>query len=618
MLLLSSCNFAADDSNKAVDFEEIARSYGPSIASGTTGLATAQFTHPIVPAQVNNTSSYPIKTSGYYFLTEDLAFSPRKFTDNSTNVGTPNRYVISITVDNVILDLNSKVIVQQNGKDSSYLDLADVTTIFIQDGLKNIIIKNGTINYATGHGIRIGKNCRNISISDVRIVTCGRRGIIAEGEASERIQNLKIENCHISDCSGSITPNATLYGDSSNGNAIGIDFNYVENTQISGVICNNNVINRTASSNSDTSSIAAGMRLQNCTRIMIENSLFDSNAGPFAHGVYARASQNLLFTDCKADENKMQLPNGAASSTVANSVGFKLEGCNYCSFENCQANHNHTLTKHGVGFYLDGTQTSGNSNYNLFKNCIAIQNEGGQTTAAVSIGAGFLSEGKDNNNYNIANSFIKCQAQGNNCLANTAETDPLLYNKAAGICLLYEDGTIIQECKCISNGDFKSTDTVTQSSLNGDVEVPHVLGYGIYLGPAGDFVDDLDAEYGTVYYTYSKNIVISECWLMFNSRVGLKDDAKDCQSLIMRNYAFRNGTQGGGLSQGNLSLYSDNYQVQYLQSNELLTLTTATVGGFGALSVANPYANVEWQVSETTAYTNWPIGQSTTIVDSMD
>lgn len=617
LLCLSLPIFAKQQINKLVNLEEAARAYGLNTATGTSGLATAQYTHPIIPAQVNNTGYYRIQNSGYYFLTEDLFFSPRLFTDNSVALGAINKSAIYIQSDNVILDLNSKTIEQKNSKTNTHLDVADVHTIFIQDGAKNITIKNGTINYATGHGIYIGKNCNNIVVSNMRIINCGKRGIYGAGQAANKIQDISIENCHVTGCTGTIQPDATAYGDTTDGHAIGIDLTYVENAFIGETISNNHQINSTATTNSDVDSVAAGIRLQNCVSIVCSNCYLNNNAGPVGQGILAISSSNVTFTGCKADENHSLLPSGVAATTRADGIGFHMQGSTHCNFENCQANHNYATTGYGIGFYLDGTTTTGQSSFNSFQTCTAASNAGGKTTAISSIGAGFLSSGKDNSNYNIGNAFTSCVAKGNTCQAEATENDPLLYNKAVGICLLYEDGSLIQSCKCIGNGDFTSAVTVTQTSQGGNLTVPHVLGYGIYLGPTGDFVDEFSEEYTQVYYTYTKNIVISDCWLMFNSRAGLKDDAKDCQSLIMRNYAFRNGTQNQQLSQGDLPLYSANYQVQYLQPNEQLTLTTATVGGFGALNVANPYANVEWQVSDTSSG-YWDIGQSPTTVDSIN
>lgn len=617
LLLLPAYIHTKNIENKKVDLEQAARAYGLNTATGTAALATAQYTHPIIPAQINNTGYYAVKNAGYYFLTEDLFFAPRAFTDNTVPLDVL-KAVIYVQKDNVIIDLNSKTILQKNNKSQSFLDVQDLHAIYIKDGVKNVTIKNGTINFATGHGIYIGKGCSNIVLSNIQILNCGLRGINAQGTSDDKIQDLTIENCHISNCSGTIIPDTTLYGDTTNGHAIGIDLTYVENSFVNETISSNHHIATTlAATNSDTDSLAAGIRLQNCQNITLTSCLFNNNVAPTGQGVYALHSSNLLFKECKADENHIVFPSGTPTTTVADGIGFHMVASNYCSFEQCQANHNHSLTRHGAGFYLDGTTDEGTSNFNNFDRCIAMSNEGGQTTTSSSIGAGFLSSGKDNDSYNIGNSFSKCLAKGNMCQAQTSETDPANYNKALGIGLLFEDGSIIESCKCIGNGNFLSSDTVTQSSQDGDLEVPHVLGYGIYLGPEGKFTDSGSTEYTTAHYTYTKNIMINDCWLMFNSRAGLKDDAKDCQCLIMRNYAFRNGTQNQHLSQGDLSLYATNYQVQYLQPNEKLTVTTATVGGFGALNVANPYANLEWQVSDT-SYGHWDVGSDPTTIDTLD
>jgi len=96
-------------------------------------------------------------------------------------------------------------------------------------------------------------------------------------------------------------------------------------------------------------------------------------------------------------------------------------------------------------------------------------------------------------------------------------------------------------------------------------------------------------------------IVITQNFLMSNTWYGLYDGATDSQSLIMENYAFRNGFLNTHVSPGNIDANSINYFVTYTGENETLPLSSATVGGFGALNVATKFANIEWQVNANLA-----------------
>ena len=118
-------------------------------------------------------STTTISNPGVYILTNDI----------EANSG------IIIDADNVLLDLNGYMV---------YDNIGTNTAITINNGHKNIFIKNGSINgkadTSTASGILIKQNANLVQIEDVRILEC-YTGIKLDGISSNAVSECKITNC---------------------------------------------------------------------------------------------------------------------------------------------------------------------------------------------------------------------------------------------------------------------------------------------------------------------------------------------------------------------------------------------------------------------------------------
>lgn len=655
------------------------RSYGPQVATGTSSLATAQYTKPITPAQVNNTGGYQIKMPGYYFLTEDLMFYPKNFIDNKVRL--PQPATIYISVDNVVLDLNNKTITHLDSKtwaQSSTTGLYggkalenesggsgdNIAAIQIAPGVRNVTIKNGTLNYILGNGILVeaassGGNTSNIAIDGINVINCGREGILV-GAAATKTFDVTISNSSVSQCSGSIQKgnlgtaraDANLVG---TGNAVGISLVNVSNGAIANTSASNNQIDTTQAQTatlSTNANFAMGLKLDTCDNLSIENSVFNNQIGPCAYGMHLTSCNNIYTKNILANNNVIAPLladpgtdySAAAGDCGDNTVaGVSMQDCEFCIFEDSVANNNRAYyrgagegdvsadeiaTKHGAGFLLTpktpGASPYGVNNYNRFVRCQAHSNKGSRALAAdtvytaegdsdadnalaqgnwvdIRFGAGFLSIGADTDTdagtvttsdahhgeagdaMGTGNVFLECRASGNWAYEGQVDRD----TKGVGIGLLFENASTVRNCQLISNGVVNLVSSAHSK----------IMGAGLYLGPRGYASDKpLDATYKE---SYTRNILIDGNWFVANTWYGLYDDAFDCQSLIMNNFAFRNGSENGTHIEGHHDQDDINYHVQYGQSDENLPSAQATIGDFGPLTVAHAYANVDFSVLAT-------------------
>ena len=569
LLLQTVVCFARMDQNNA----RVNRSNVGNIPTrGTQSLATSQYSIPISPTQVNNKGYFDINVPGYYFLTENFGFYPTGYTAGDAIT---NNASIYISADNTVLDLNSKTISHKSTRAGHpNITTEGIAGIRVADNVKNLTIKNGKINFVTGNGILVGQGCSNITLSELSIMNCPDSGIKcigAEG-TDNMIKNLVITDSSVTECSGTIilvageTP--TLGG---TGNALGIELDYVVSGQITSTSSSNNIVVKqdahpaTISQTFDNRDFGIGLKISNSNLITISNCNFNYNKGPFAAGVYAEKTHNLTVINSDANENQAYGLHSENASSLLWVSGFHLKACSYANFTDVRACHNNTTGTESIGFWLDGSSDDGRCSFNSFKNCVATSNIAGEVLDTLPvltpIGAGFYSIGQDVDNQNKNNSFIGCTAKG-------SESDKV---SAAGIHLEFENGPHIEGCVCSFNGTTDSD------------KVETVKGYGIYLGP--------ETGNNTV------NAIIRNNWLIANTWYGIKDDSDDCRSLIMENYAFRNGYLNDSYSQGNLSINALNYSVNYEESGEMLPLTSATIGGFGALNVATRFSNTEIQVA---------------------
>lgn len=214
--LLGFCTLQSDPDTQQT------RVTGVAMTHGTTSMASSQFTTPLTPAVINNNGTQMLARPGYYFLTDDLMFRPNRQWNAAPNVNYATskiawkpingpRNIIFINSDNVVLDLNNKTITQwgtvttsispdASSHSTSYgvldsaqhfpqptdnprdilqsLNMPNLVGIYIAPHVKNVTIKNGTINGLSGIGILVDQGCQNIKLSNLTITSVGIAGIV--------------------------------------------------------------------------------------------------------------------------------------------------------------------------------------------------------------------------------------------------------------------------------------------------------------------------------------------------------------------------------------------------------------------------------------------------------
>jgi len=331
-------------------------------------------------------STFIIDEPGYYILTQDAEFDPTF----------PSNFMISIQADNVLLDLNTKLLTQKLSNTQP-----DTHGINIQAGRSNVTVKNGAVVNTTGIGVVVEEGCCGINLCDLVIKNADFGGIYFVGSDPDgttslldspfqpsgsfaRVQECIVKNCHVTKCGG-VLGQILLRGMV----LINSDNFVVEDCSF-----NNNgssILERTrALTGADTHNVR-----------LVRTQLNDNLANDFeCVGCFLLHCQNWEVVDCSASKNeclsgategfsdaggKGNLFQGCvANCNVAqnrNVIGFKtaanIFNVEHAAFNNCHADGNRAGTG-AIGFAaLDG------SIGNVYESCFAIDNAGGVTLPAV-------------------------------------------------------------------------------------------------------------------------------------------------------------------------------------------------------------------------------------------
>lgn len=517
-------------------------------------LVTPEFQTSISHLEINNHGTKNITKSGYYYLSNDLKFHPTNNFYLEESGPILNEYIIDdestpiqitpifyISTSNVTLNLNGKTISQPTSNQTGY-----VCAIMLAPNVSNIVIHNGAINEISGIGIIISQGCSNITIDNMQISQCGQGGIMALGSdesTATNIQTLVITNTAVNNCDG--TDLNWLDEDAHTFDALGVLVQHANNSYISQCAFTNNKQKNRTSRN------AYGLKMIGCQSSLINNCIcnlnFTDQEESNAYGMYIFNCNTIEINTCNCNNNQ---------SIFGNSSGIALIESSQNKLYQCRTIYNQALQDTACGieitgnFYLDEIEIQYHySDYNTIISCESAHNVG-QTTY------GFLSWGT------VGTQFIQCISQANGhasytetcvgigCLTKSKEFlfDGDEYPTGAFVPEAY---TIIDSC-------------AIQNNISDSTKGIHIL---------GDFMH------------------IHNNWIVNNAKggyvsYGLYDEQNPSNSLIHNNYAFG---------------HSQNYRVLYNEeSNQDLPLSSASPGDFGALGVANPYANIEWQQTTNT------------------
>jgi len=138
-------------------------------------------------------NTYTISSSGTYLLCNDIVFN---WTDPNSTGTIQNAIVISAS--NVTLDLNNKTL-SQNGAGIAI-------GILVSPGVSNVTIKNGTVRYFKGIGIR-AKGCDTLHFDDLNVLNNGTsiydqlhgKSIWAAGVALVDCSNIYMQGCKVNE-----------------------------------------------------------------------------------------------------------------------------------------------------------------------------------------------------------------------------------------------------------------------------------------------------------------------------------------------------------------------------------------------------------------------------------
>lgn len=331
-----------------------------SIASNSTLIKQENF-------GTNHNTSYTISSAGIYELYENIDF----------NASSPSQAII-INSSDVTLDLKSYKIHNSSS--------ASVDGILINSNLENIVIKNGIIQDFTNRGIVIQSGCKNIAIYTLAFSGCNISAVEFLGSNTNPIKTSAISYCSIFDCSTNSASTRTLY------------MYYVNDSTITNCCINEN---------GSASTSLSVLKLEQCSQCNATNIVINTNVATSTLTAFDLiATRYCNFQNIIASNNQ--------SSETTN--GFKLSSSsNGNEFFKCSAIYNEGSTD------VSGFTMLDNCNGNSIKGCSAILNSsnGSNTSAVVQ---GFKSS---NNSYNV---FNNCLALNNSSPSSTATYGAIGFN----------------------------------------------------------------------------------------------------------------------------------------------------------------------------------------------
>lgn len=294
-----------------------------------------------------------LREPGKYILDEHLNFAP----------GTSSSSGITITADNVLLDLRGYTIAQQDQS-------AKFTAITITPNRNNITISNGTISQCTGLGLAIQNNCSNITLTQLNVNQCGGA-----------IQILNTNNCWLNQLQ------------LTNQQQSGLQLQQCTNFKLSEIAVNGTCAPR----------VVHAFALYNCSNCTLTHCNANNNQSATTSGYLLELCNGCILRNCKANNNQAR-PVGTSQATSV--AGFTLNNSFNCHLEQCFALSNTSAGLQAYGFALN------NSSRTILQDCAAVYNSVSTTiTDQPSMTYGFYSG--LNQQTICANIFDRCQATGN-------------------------------------------------------------------------------------------------------------------------------------------------------------------------------------------------------------
>lgn len=294
---------------------------------------------------------------GYYCLKENIIFTP-------ISDGIP---AITIDSDNVVLDLNGKVLAEST---VSFNNFDNTSGIIINSGRNYVQVKNGVVTAFSNHGIlaesayQVPSDHFGISMKDLSVTNCGkittdpvripfnqRAGIGIDGATDVSLENCVasgitaftqpealdsyyVENISFEQCEGL----GSISGDSPVGSEpAGISLIFADTFLFNNCVGNEStaigVINLTA---------PYGILIYSSNNGTLNNCISQGSNGADAVGIGIGSSSNFTLNNCIS-----QGCNGILAD------GIDIFSCSSLLMNNCQGSFN-TGTNQTIGIYLEG------------------------------------------------------------------------------------------------------------------------------------------------------------------------------------------------------------------------------------------------------------------------
>lgn len=326
--------------------------------------------------------------------------------------------LIKITSSNVRLDLYGRSLSQK------LPSTKNVTGIYIENNLSNVIIENATIDSLTGTGIIVGENCFNITLQNISLSKVYKGGISIQ----DNTDTVFIHNCSVS--------NATC----SNQNNIGIELSkvthaHIDYCSVSNLIayepyniyciflkeCTNCSIFHNATNGCRGKSII-GFAFNQCANCIMENNESNGNKATdgYATGLYVVNSISNTFNTYIALNNTGSI----------NGYGIQVKGNSYFNtFESCTLGNN-SSSGTGSGYGVDIK----NGHSNQFHFISSFGNSGGSSTESEGVGikldstTGIIIE-NSSLHYNNGGTGIGYGILLQNCQKCIVENNKIYYNQ---------------------------------------------------------------------------------------------------------------------------------------------------------------------------------------------
>ena len=295
-----------------------------------------------IPKQLIGVSiTFLIDTPGLYQLGADSIANP---TD-------ANDAIITVSADNVFLNLNGHLLAQQLGN-----TISGLTGVRVLPNFKRVIIENGNIGDLTGVGVEIDEGNELICLENMRIFECQGGGVSCNGLAINPINTVQMLNSVINSCTG-IGGNPAIGFFAQNTRTI-----FFEESEI---IKNDAVL----------TSSGYGCLLQSCTGISVKNCILSANGG-FAEGI-GLAIENSDNIAIRGSFFNLNL--GRSSAAAALAAGVVLDNCANIRLEGCEMSLNVNPSARSFGLCVM------NSADTFVLDCLIEGNKGGSSATGIGL-----------------------------------------------------------------------------------------------------------------------------------------------------------------------------------------------------------------------------------------